>query len=112
MASICVEDHYPACSNDVEDDGVVEFNIDDEQFEVGIDATHFTADDITMTIKGRMLELIFETRLKIDAAGVVVRKEERKYELPEYVDPRSITGKLVHRTFYVRGAIINSFDQE
>ncbi|CAJ0574561.1 unnamed protein product, partial [Mesorhabditis spiculigera] len=110
MTSICVENHYPECSNEV-DDGVVEFNVDDEQFEVGLDATHFGPDDITMKITGRTVELVFETKLKLDDAGVVVRKEARRYELPDEVNPLSITGKLIHHTYYVRGLMYSTHDQ-
>ncbi|KAF8385066.1 hypothetical protein PRIPAC_74208 [Pristionchus pacificus] len=85
-------------------DGVVKVHNDDDHFEVDLDASYFTPQDIQVKVIGHNLDIHFEHEHKQDKLGDVSRSISRSYKLPDDVDLSSIKSSLNKGTLIITAA--------
>ncbi|CAJ0948355.1 unnamed protein product, partial [Mesorhabditis belari] len=84
-------------------EGAVKVIEDRRHFEVGLDATYFKDEDITVKVIDNQMEIMLEHEQRTSRFGVVKRTINRCYRLPEGVDPRTVRHHLYNNVLYIRG---------
>ncbi|KAE9555367.1 hypothetical protein FO519_001449 [Halicephalobus sp. NKZ332] len=78
-------------------DGVVKVTNTADKFEVGLDASFFTPNEIEVKVNGNNLVIHFRHELRNDNYGSVAREISRTYKLPSDVDPSTLKSNLSSR---------------
>ncbi|CAJ0574569.1 unnamed protein product, partial [Mesorhabditis spiculigera] len=90
-------------------EGAVKVTEDRRHFEVGLDATYFREEDITVKVIDGQVEIMLEHEHRTGRFGTVRRTINRCYRLPAGVDPRTVRHHLHNNVLYIRGDKKSSF---
>jgi len=75
-------------------DGMAQVNSQDGTFSITIDMQNFTPEEINVKTIGSYVEISGNHEEKKEGEGTVSRKYSRKYNIPENVDPLTITSSF------------------
>ncbi|XP_066998532.2 alpha-crystallin A chain [Anabrus simplex] len=76
----------------VRDDDYV--NLDKDKFKVNVDVQHFKPEEITVKVKGNTVTVEGKHEERPDEHGYISRQFERRYTLPDEIDPDGVATKL------------------
>ncbi|NXS39007.1 CRYAB protein, partial [Balaeniceps rex] len=74
--------------------GLSEMRLEKDKFSVNLDVKHFSPEELKVKVLGDMIEIHGKHEERQDEHGFIAREFNRKYRIPEDVDPLTITSSL------------------
>ncbi|KFO99795.1 alpha-crystallin B chain isoform X1 [Calypte anna] len=74
--------------------GLSEMRLEKDKFSVNLDVKHFSPEELKVKVLGDMIEIHGKHEERQDEHGFIAREFNRKYRIPDDVDPLTITSSL------------------